>query len=289
MAGSSEVHGGRLVICATPIGNLADASERLIESLRAADSIACEDTRRTGKLLEHLGIERGVDESRKTLISVNSLNEGERAQAVVERVAAGEVVALVSDAGTPVLSDPGALVVAAAIAAEVDIEVIPGPFAGAVALVASGLGADRFVFEGFLPRSGRARTERLEEIAAEKRTTVLYEAPQRLERTLTDLEQVCGSTRNLSISREMTKLFEETWRGDIGDSLSWVRSNAPTGEFVIVLEGAPPSIVTDKDIVAALDRLNETETLSTRDLVDCVATDLAVSRSRVYRLAHADR
>ena len=172
---------------------------------------------------------------------------------VVHRLGAGETVAVVSDAGMPGISDPGERLVAAAVAAGHVVEVVPGPSAAVTALVASGLPAGRFVFEGFLPRKGSGRTERLAAVAAERRTVVLYEAPHRLARTLADLADACGGDRRVVLARELTKLHEEDWRGTLADALDRTATVEPRGEYVVVLDGAaPPAEITDDDIVAAL-------------------------------------
>jgi 16S rRNA (cytidine1402-2'-O)-methyltransferase len=272
---------GRLVLIGTPIGNLGDLSPRAIEALASADVVCCEDTRRTGRLLQHAGVRAPA------LKVVNDHTEAAAVTDVVGRLGRGERVAVVSDAGMPGISDPGERLVAAAIAGGHVVEVVPGPSAALTALVASGLPAGRFVFEGFLPRKGSGRSERLEVVAGERRTIVLYEAPHRVARTLADLEAACGGDRRVVIARELTKLHEEQWRGTLTDAVAHVAAHEPRGEHVLVLDGAPaPAEVTDEAIVAALARAKESGS-TTRDAVSDVAEQLDVPRRRVYAIATA--
>jgi 16S rRNA (cytidine1402-2'-O)-methyltransferase len=268
-----------LVLVGTPIGNLGDLSPRAVEALRAADAICCEDTRRTGRLLQHAAVER------KPLIVVNDHTEVQATDGVLARLAAGERVAVVTDAGMPGISDPGERLVQAAVEAGHSVEVVPGPSAAVTALVVSGLPAGRFVFEGFLPRKGSGRTERLGAVAHERRTVVLYEAPHRLARTLADLAGACGGERRVAIGRELTKLHEETWRGTLAEALTWVAEREPRGELVVVLDGAaPPDAATDAQVEAAL--LAELQSGATaRDAAATVAAELGVPKRAVYDLA----
>ncbi|MEO6120934.1 MAG: 16S rRNA (cytidine(1402)-2'-O)-methyltransferase [Acidimicrobiales bacterium] len=271
--------GGRLVIVATPIGNLGDLSPRAVQELAGADVIACEDTRRTRALLTAAGV------SAHRLVAVHDANEADRAGQMVEILAAGSTVALVSDAGTPAVSDPGHRVVVAAVAAGHVITVVPGPSAGLAALVASGLPTDRFVFEGFLPRKGADRTRRLSAIAAEPRTIVIYEAPHRVVRTAADLLVACGAERPVALARELTKVHEEFWRGTLGELVTRVAEVAPRGEHVLVVGGAPASPPpTDADIEGALAaRLAAGD--DRRTAVAAVTAVLGAPRRRVYELA----
>ncbi|MBU3700457.1 MAG: 16S rRNA (cytidine(1402)-2'-O)-methyltransferase [Acidimicrobiia bacterium] len=271
--------GGRLVLVGTPIGNLADLTPRAAEALGAADVIACEDTRRTGRLLAHLGIPA------PTLVVLNEHTEFDRADDLLVRVRSGQTVAVVSDAGMPGVSDPGELVVAAAVAADLAVEVVPGPSAVLAALVVSGLTTSRFVFEGFLPRKGSARSARLADVASEARTTVLFEAPHRMERTLVDLVDACGADRPVVLARELTKRHEEIRRGTLAEMLATVRAAEPRGEFVLVLAGAPPRPeATDEEIRGALDGALR-RGLTTRDAVAEVVAALGAPHRRVYELA----
>ncbi|CAN5873957.1 16S rRNA (cytidine(1402)-2'-O)-methyltransferase [soil metagenome] len=274
---------GRLVLVGTPIGNLDDLAPRAVQALDAAALVCCEDTRRTGRLLQHAGIRAAA------LRVVNDHTEATALAEVVARLERGEVVAVVSDAGMPGISDPGERLVAAAVGTGAVIEVVPGPSALVTALVGSGLPAGRFVFEGFLPRKGSGRTARVAEVAAERRTVVLYEAPHRLARTLTDLAGACGGSRRVVLARELTKLHEETWRGILAEAVDHVAEVAPRGEHVLVLEGAPPPPEpTDDAIVAALDAATSTG-VSTRDAVAKVVAELGVAKRRAYQLATGDR
>jgi 16S rRNA (cytidine1402-2'-O)-methyltransferase len=270
---------GVLVLVGTPIGNLGDLTPRAAEALRSAETICCEDTRRTGRLLQHAGVER------PRLVVVNDHTEAREVPGVVARLGRGERVAVVSDAGMPGISDPGERLVRAAVAAGHAVEVVPGPSAALAALVTSGLPAGRFVFEGFLPRKGSGRTERLGAVASEPRTIVLYEAPHRLARTVADLVEACGPDRRVAVARELTKLHEEVWRGSLGDALAWARAAPPKGEIVLVLEGAPAAgPPNDGALVDALrDELAAGATA--RDAARAVAARLGVSRRRVYDLA----
>ncbi len=269
---------GSLVLIATPIGNLGDLSPRAVEELAAASLVCCEDTRRTGRLLAHAGIRA------ERLRRVDEHTEADAAADVIRRIAAGERVALVSDAGTPGVSDPGQRLVAAVVGAGHEITVVPGPSAAISALVASGLRTDRFVFEGFLPRKGGARARRITSVAGEDRTVVIYESAKRVAATLGDLARACGGERRAVVARELTKLHEEFVRGSLSELVEWAAS--PTkGEIVIVVEGAPPAAEADDDtIVAALEaRLAAGQ--SRRDASAAVAADLGVGKRRAYELA----
>ena len=268
-----------LVLVGTPIGNLGDISPRALEALSSAAVIACEDTRRTGRLLSHFGIES------PTYVVVNEHTEGEVAPRIVDRLRSGDSVVLVSDAGMPGISDPGEFLVQQVLEAGLEVVAIPGPSAVLHALVVSGLVTSRFVFEGFLPRKGGVRSTRLREIADERRTVVMFEAPHRLVRTLGDLIEVCGADRPIAVARELTKLHEEIWRGTSGEALARWESVEPRGEFVLVLGAGPaPDAPGDAEIRAALDEAQKAGG-SRRDAVDEVARNLSIPRNRVYRLA----
>jgi len=271
---------GALVVVGTPIGNLGDLSPRAVAALAAADVVYCEDTRHSRKLFSHAAI-TGV-----RLRSLHEHNEDDRIDEVVAAVAGGRTVALVSDAGMPAVSDPGARVVAAVAAAGLIVTVVPGPSAVLTALVASGLATDRFCFEGFLPRSGRDRTARLAVVAAEARTSVLFEAPGRVAGTLGDLASVCGGDRVVVVARELTKLHEEVWRGSLVDGVAWA-ADGVRGEVVLVLAGAPaPPDAEVEDEQLARDLTGRLAAgARTRGAVDEVASAHGVSRRRVYELA----
>lgn len=270
-----------LVLVATPIGNLGDLAPRAAEALRTADAIACEDTRHTRKLLAAAGIEG------KRLLAVHAHNELAAGPGIVALIERGQQVALVSDAGMPAISDPGEHIVAAVVAAGLAVTCVPGPSAVVVALALSGLPTGRFVFEGFLPRSGTDRSGRLAEIAVESRTIVLYEAPHRIIRTLTDLALVCGDSRRASVSRELTKKFEETQRGTLGQLVASAAQVEPRGEHVIVIEGADPAVTATFDDVAIRVLVDEQRSrgLRTREAVDAVAGTTGLPRRRVYAVA----
>lgn len=271
---------GRLVVVGTPIGNLGDLSPRAVEAFASADVVACEDTRRTGRLLASAGVSPG------RLVRVDEHTEAAVAEQLVSRLCSGEVVALASDAGLPALSDPGSVLVAAAVEAGVVVEVVPGPFAGAVALVGSGLAdrSGRFCFEGFLPRKGPSRRERLAELSGERRTIVLYEAPHRLAATLADLAGALGSDRRVAVCRELTKLHEETWRGTLDGALARCAEVEPRGEHVLVIDGAPrPAEVDDDVLLAALDAALAAGA-TRRDAAAAVAERHGVAPNRVKRL-----
>ena len=271
--------GGRLVLVGTPIGNLGDLSPRAVEALAAATIVACEDTRRTGRLFSHLGLPS------PRWVVVNEHTEGTAAAALLDAIRAGAVVALVSDAGMPAVSDPGAHLVALAIDADLAVEVIPGPSAVLAALVQSGLTTSRFVFEGFLPRKGAERTARLAEVAAEQRTSVLFEAPHRLARTIDDLEATCGGDRRIVLARELTKLHEQVWRGTLAEAVAHIAAVEPRGEYVVVLDGAPERAdATDDELLAALAEARAAGR-STRDAVAAIADGVGVAKRRVYDLA----
>jgi 16S rRNA (cytidine1402-2'-O)-methyltransferase len=278
--------GGRLVVVSTPIGNLGDLSPRAVAALETADAIVCEDTRRTGRLLEHAGV------APRRLIVANEHTEAAAAAEVLTLLDRGATVAVVTDAGTPGISDPGTRLVSAAVAGGHAVVAVPGPSAALAALVVSGLSTARFVVEGFLPRRGEERRRRLAELRREGRTIVLYEAPHRLARTLRDLVEVTGDDRSVAIARELTKLHEEVWRGPLGEAAAHAEASEPRGEHVIVLAGAPsapPPTADDVDtalsaaLAAGLDR---------KTAVAEVAAALGARRRLVYdaalRLGRAD-
>jgi 16S rRNA (cytidine1402-2'-O)-methyltransferase len=272
---------GRLVLVATPIGNLGDLSPRALETLASADVVACEDTRRSGRLLAHAGV------AARRLVSLHGHNEAVRAQELVALLEQGATVALVSDAGTPVVSDPGSRLVTAALAVGAEVSAVPGPSAVLTALVVSGLDVARFRFEGFLPRKGPARRERLAEIAASPSPSVVFESPQRLASTLADLERVCGAERRVVIARELTKLHEEVWRGRLGDASG--RAAPARGEHVLVVDKAPTSERRDERSGSALDDLVERlleAGLSRRDATIAAEVALGVPHRLAYAAAN---
>ncbi len=221
----------KLYIVPTPIGNLEDITLRAIRTLKEADYILAEDTRTTAFLLKHLGIE-------KKLYSHHKFNEHATAASVAEAIGEGRTVALVSDAGTPGISDPGFLLVRTCVEAGIEVETLPGATALIPALVQSGFPCDRFCFEGFLPQK-KGRTKRLEELKEESRSIIFYESPFRVVKCLEQLAEVFGEDRKVSVSRELTKKFEQTVRGTIAEVVAHFREHEPKGEFVIVVAGQP--------------------------------------------------
>lgn len=271
---------GTLVLVATPIGNLGDLSPRAIATMQGSSLILCEDTRHSGKLLSHAGIS-GV-----RLAVCNEHTEADRGREVLSLLDAGETVTLITDAGTPGISDPGSRLVRIVLDGGHAVSAVPGPAAFVMALVVSGFDTTRFVFEGFLPRSGRERGVRLAAIAAEPRTTVIYEAPHRVERTGNDLAEACGGQRRVAIARELTKIYESVWRGTLDAAVTHLCSTPPRGEYVIVLEGAPPrGEVSDDEIRSALHVALDGH--SRKDAVEAVVGQLEVRKRRVYDLALA--
>jgi 16S rRNA (cytidine1402-2'-O)-methyltransferase len=267
---------GRLVLVGTPIGNLGDLSPRAVEALRTATLICCEDTRRTGRLLQHAGVPA------PRLAVCNEHTEPARIAEVLATLGEGGDVAVVTDAGTPGISDPGERLVRAVIDAGFDVTTVPGPTALVTALVTSGLPTGRFVFEGFLPRSGRARAVRLADLAGERRTIIIYEAPHRVVRTLADLAKAFGEDRPVVVARELTKLWETTVRGTLGD----VELGEPRGEYVLVIAGAPnPGGPPDDDTIRLALRAELAGGATTRDAATSVARRLGISKRLVYALA----
>ena len=272
---------GGLILVATPIGNLGDLSPRAATTLAAADVVACEDTRRTGRLLQHAG----VDGAR--LLRVDAHTEDRVAARIVAHLDEGRTVAMVTDAGTPGISDPGERLVRRVLDAGHRVSVIPGPTAPVAALVASGLATNRWCMEGFLPRKGSGRVARLAELGVEDRTIVLFESPRRLAATLGDLAGALGGDRSVAVARELTKLHEETWRGTLAGAVDHY-VEAPKGEVVIVVAGAPPADEPDDQRVLAVVTEARSGGASTRDAADEAVRRLGVSRRRAYRLALGD-
>lgn len=269
---------GRLVLVATPIGNLSDITTRAIEALRDADVICCEDTRHSSKLLQRIGV------SEKPLLVVNEHTEHDSREKIALLVADGKIVALITDAGSPGISDPGERIVRAVIDAGGVVSATPGPSAAIMALTLSGLPAARFVFEGFLPRAGAERKERLEAVATDTRTIVLYEAPHRLHKTLTDLSMMCGANRRIAIAAELTKIHEEVWRGTLHDAVKRHADEEPRGEFVLVLAGAAPAAPpTDEELISAL-RAEIAAGVTRKDAASRVSARFGVPKRHVYEL-----
>lgn len=271
-----------LVLVATPIGNMGDLPPRAVEELEACDVIACEDTRRAGRLLSLAGV------SPTELVTVNEHTEAEAAPQLAARIEAGERVAYVTDAGTPAVADPGERLVRAAADAGCTVTIVPGPSAPLAAVAVSGLASGRFVYEGFLPRRGAARTARLAELATSERAVVVLEAPHRCERTAIDLADSFGPQRQAVAARELTKLHEEIWRGTLAELADWAGAGL-RGEVVLVIEGAPPPVrPSDADIADALRAERAATPAGTRrDLTAAVASALGIGRRRVYEVANS--
>lgn len=265
---------GRLLVVATPIGNLADITLRAIRVLGDANVIAAEDTRTTRKLLAHHGI-------RTPLVSYHEHNESVRTPELLKRMEAGDTVALVSEAGTPSISDPGYRLVSEAIAAGIAVEPVPGPSAILAAIVVSGLPSDSFVFEGFLPRRRTERRRRLESLADEPRTLVFFEAPHRLDHSLTDLLEVLGD-RRVALCRELTKVHEEVRRGTLSELVAALQRRPVKGEIVLVVEGARFEATTDLEGAAdeVLERVDGG--VSVREATREVAEQRGVPRRALY-------
>lgn len=224
---------GKLYVVGTPIGNLGDFSPRAVETLEKVDFIAAEDTRVTVKLLNHFGI-------KKPMVIYQKFNEMEQGEKIVLRLSSGENCAIVTDAGMPCISDPGETLVKLCVAADIPVEVVPGPSAVISALAVSGLSVSRFTFEGFLSVKRTSRMEHLNELRHEKRTMVFYEAPHKLLNTLSDLYSVFGD-RNIVVIKELTKVHESSWRGTLSEAVAYHTENPPKGEYVLVLEGEQPA------------------------------------------------
>jgi 16S rRNA (cytidine1402-2'-O)-methyltransferase len=277
----SEDDRGALVLVATPIGNLGDISSRAVDALRDADVIAAEDTRRTRALLSHLEIGGGG-----RLRAVHAHNERAEARQIVELVLGGKRVVYVSDAGTPGISDPGERLVRACVDEGVHVESIPGPSALVTALVVSGLPTGRFRFEGFLPRKGTARAQRLAAIAAADSTVVLYESPHRVVATLHDLHDALGADREVAVARELTKMFEDVQRGPLGRVVASVDERAEArGEHVIVIAPAARDEFIDDDTLFDAVSSAMAAGASARDAAAEAARDLGVPHRRAYAAA----
>lgn len=271
---------GTLYLVPTPIGNLGDISSRAADTLATVDFIAAEDTRVTVKLLNHLGL-------KKPMVSYYRHNTPESGQAVLARLLSGECCALVTDAGTPAVSDPGEELVHLCAQHGVDVVPIPGPCALITALAASGLPTGRFTFEGFLPMNKKSRAAQLAGLKTETRTMLFYEAPHKLNATLRDMVEAFGPHRRISLCRELTKLHEEIRRTTLGAAAEWYAVTPPRGEFVLVLEGAPPPAETVPDITEALTRVRalRTQGASLKNACRQVAAGGGFSRNQLYELA----
>ena len=271
---------GMLYLVPTPIGNLGDISQRCRETLEQADFIAAEDTRVSLKLLNHLGI-------RKSLVSYYEHNKAFKGEKIVERILAGETCALVSDAGSPAISDPGEDLVKLCHEAGIVVCAIPGPCAAITALSISGQATGRFCFEGFLSTAKKSRREHLESLVKEQRTMIFYEAPHKLLTTLEDMAAAFGEDRPVSLCRELTKLHEEVVRTTLGEAVVKYTENAPKGEFVLIVAGAPEEekeVASEEDAAARVQQLMD-EGLSRKDAVKQTAKELNLPKNVVYDAA----
>ena len=271
---------GMLYLVPTPIGNLGDISPRCAKTLEEADFIAAEDTRVTLKLLNHVGI-------KKSLVSYYEHNKAFKGNVILERILAGETCALVSDAGSPAISDPGEELVKQCAEAGITVCAIPGPCAVITALSISGQATGRFCFEGFLSTAKKSRREHLESLVSEQRTMIFYEAPHKLLATLEDMSQVFGADRPISLCRELTKLHEEVVRTTLGGAIAKYAETPPKGEFVLVLAGAPEVVKEEAsatDAAARVAQLME-EGMSRKDAVKQTAKELDLPKNVVYDAA----
>ena len=277
----AEPENGVLYMVGTPIGHLGDLSPRARALLVAVDTVACEDTRHSGQLLSALG-------STARRCSFHQHNTHSRIPQLLEELSQGRSVAVISDAGLPGISDPGEELVAAARAADHAVICIPGPCAATTALVSSGLPSGRFCFEGFLPAKGRDRRQRLEILAKEPRTSVLYEAPHRLLKLLEELQEHCGAARPLQVTRELTKRHEEQVGPTIGDALTHFTHQAPQGEFTLVLGGAEVQAPAPLDDAACLQQLQEliADGMKASDAARELAQRSGRSKRELYALLH---
>ena len=266
-----------LSLVPTPIGNLSDISDRCRETLQSVDFIAAEDTRVTLRLLNHMGI-------KKPLVSYYEHNKEVSGPKIVERLLAGESCALVTDAGSPAISDPGEDLVRLCAEAGVTVTAIPGPCAAITALSISALPTGRFTFEGFLSTAKKSRFAHLDSLRAEQRTMIFYEAPHKLTGTLADLRQVFGGTRRICLCRELTKLHEEALRMTLDEAVAYYESQAPRGEYVLIVEGAQEAAepaVTQDDAVARVQALI-TQGYSKKDAVRQVAAETGFPKNALY-------
>jgi len=281
---SATTAGGRIVLAATPIGNVGDASSRLIELLATSDIVAAEDTRRLHRLVQALGVEVSG-----RVISYHEHNEVAKTGELLEHVRAGKTILMVSDAGMPAVSDPGFRLVEGAVAAGLTVTAVPGPSAVLTALALSGLPTDRFCFEGFLPRKSGERNSRLADLVDERRTMVFFEAPHRLEVMLRALHERFGPERRVAVCRELTKTYEEVIRGTLRELLEWAENNEVRGEIAVVVGGAPEQAPgKPEDHVAAVNELIS-QGIRLKEAVAAVADDARVSKRELYSAVLAAR
>ncbi len=275
----NRVEAGTLYLVSTPIGNLADLSDRAKKILSEVDFVAAEDTRNSGLLLSRIGIWR-------PLVSYHEHNKRERGPELVGRLKAGESCALVTDAGTPAISDPGEDLVALCAGNGIPVRAVPGPVASIAALTVSGLPTGRFCFEGFLPVAKAERRERLSALKDERRTILFHEAPHKLSRTLDDLCETFGGDRRISLCRELTKLNEEVIRMTLGEAADYYRDHEARGEFVLVVEGAAESTAQPDETpgnIPSMVALREAAGMTRKDAIKQTAHDLGVPKNVVYQ------
>lgn len=279
---------GKLIICATPIGNLGDMTFRVIEALKNCDLIAAEDTRNSVKLLNHFDI-------KKPMTSYHEHNKYEKADYLIAEINAGKNIVLISDAGTPAISDPGEVLVKKCHDEGIEITSLPGPCAAITALTLSGLSTRRFCFEGFLPSDKKEKTEILEELVNETRTVVIYEAPHRLTKTLKEIFEYLGN-RNITICRELTKLHEEISPMTLSEAIEKYSEVDPKGEFVLVIAGKSRQEIKEETInfysemnINEHMKLYENKGLSQKDAMKQVAKDLGIAKRDVYKMLLEDK
>ena len=272
---------GCLFLVPTPIGNLNDMTYRAVETLQEADLIAAEDTRNTKNLLNHFEISTD-------LISFHEHNTASRIPELIEKMQQGLKIAQVSDAGTPSISDPGKELVKAAIKADIAVIPLPGATASTTALIASGISPQPFYFYGFLPRKGKERTEALINLANREETTIVYESPYRVQKTLQDLQEKFGGERQITLARELTKLHEAFLRGSLDDVIEYYQTNEPKGEYVLIIAGKPAEqteAMSDDQIISAVDNLIEAGKKPNQAIKE-IATQNELKKQTVYNLYH---
>jgi len=275
---AARAESGVLYLVSTPIGNLGDMSHRAVEVLSSAALVIAEDTRHSRRLLDHYSIET-------PLSSYHEHNEAKETPRLVARLQRGDSIALISDAGTPLISDPGSRLVEAAVAAHLPVVPIPGPSAVMAALVGSGMSLDRFTFFGFLPRKGKERSETIGDIVASRVTSVLFESPNRVGATLDALVEAGAGERAAVVARELTKQFEEFRRGSVAELSSVYREVDPKGEVVLVIAGAEKRVVTEDELGEAASELRAAGK-APRDVMDHLISALGAPRNVAYRIAH---
>lgn len=270
--------GGQLILAATPLGNVLDASKRLIDTLSKADIIAAEDTRKARRLFQDLNLDINA-----SVISLFEENESEKIPDLISKLKDGKTIVVISDAGTPAVSDPGYKLVNKAIEENISITVLPGPSAVISALVLSGLPTDRFSFEGFIPRKGKDRTEILNNLNKESRTMVLFESPRRTKDTLEDILEITGENRKAAVVREISKTYEEVIRGTIKELVDWATKNEVLGEITLVIAGLDNSKKpeVDEDAIKSVKDL-VSKGMSFKDAVSQISAQRGLSRSKLY-------